>query len=152
MMMVARSMGYSDVLNAVKGRNVSVWTCNTCARMCNGIGGKQAADRLADKLREDGVNVTATASASAACLMQKVYVNKEAMDGADVVISLTCDTGAVCASRAFKKDVLMPLVTLGHGFVDGDGSLFVTLSTSPRTAASFGDAAKEEKAATDPLV
>jgi len=152
MMIVARNMDYDDVLNAVKGRAVSVWTCNTCAKMCNGIGGKQSADRLADKLREDGVNVVASASVSAACLMQKVCSKKEEMTGADIIISLTCDTGAICASNAFKKDILVPLATLGHGFVDDDGSLTVTLSTSVRAPTPFGNAAKEKGTSTDPLV
>lgn len=46
MTVMARDRDYPDLLEDVRGRKVLVWTCNTCARMCN-IGGKEAGERLA---------------------------------------------------------------------------------------------------------
>ena len=152
-MMIARNTDYNDVLNAVKGKRTAVWTCNTCARMCNGIGGQQAADRLADRLRADGVNVSSSFSTSAACLMSKVCPKAEEISkDADIVISLTCDIGVICAARAFKRDILAPLVTLGPGFVDIDGTLIVTSCHDIRTPASLDDAADKKGMTAAPLV
>jgi hypothetical protein len=153
MMMIARNMDYNDILNAVKGRKVVIWTCNTCARLCNGIGGQQAADRLTDKLRSDGVDVKASLSASAACLMSKVTPKTEGIsEDADVVISLTCDIGVTCAAKAFKKDVLAPLVMLGFGYVDDDGSLIVTYCHDVQVPAALDDVAKCKGMTVTPLV
>ena len=152
MMMIARSADYRDVLNAVKGKRVAIWTCNTCARMCNGVGGQQAADRLADKLRADGVTVSSSLSTSAACLMSKVNAKAENISkDADVVISLTCDVGVVCASKAFKKDVIAPLITLGSGFIDADGTLIVTSCPDVKLPAPLDTVAKKKGTSTAPL-
>jgi hypothetical protein len=154
MMMIVRNTEYDDVLKAVKGRKVTVWTCNTCARMCNGVGGQQAADRLADKLREDGVNVSAPSlSVSAACLMSKVNAKAQSIPGdTDIVISLTCDVGVTCAARAFGKDVLAPLITLGSGFIDADGSLIVTSCHDAELPAPLGVIAERKGKSSAPLV
>ena len=37
MMVMRRSCGYPELLESLKGKRVLVWTCNTCARLCNGI-------------------------------------------------------------------------------------------------------------------
>jgi len=152
MMMIARSAEYKDVLKTVKGRKVSVWTCNTCAKLCNGVGGREAADRLAEKLRSDGVNVTSSASVSAACLMSKVNAKAADVTDADVIISLTCDVGVACAARAFRKDIVAPLITLGSGFVDADGTLIVTSCDGAKVPAALKDAAKEKGMSVSPLV
>ncbi|MDR0779015.1 MAG: hypothetical protein LBE48_06245 [Methanomassiliicoccaceae archaeon] len=153
MMMIARNTDYDDILNAVKGRKVTVWSCNTCAKLCNGVGGNQAADKLADKLRADGVDVVSSVSVSAACLMSKVTPKaSDIADLTDVVISLTCDIGVVCAARAFKKDVLAPLTTIGFGYVDDDGSLIVKHSEDVQVPATLNDVAKEKGMSSTPLV
>ena len=65
MTVMARDRGYDELLGDVRGRRVLVWTCNTCARLCN-IGGREAGDRLASKLSEDGVDVAVFVCSSAA--------------------------------------------------------------------------------------
>ncbi|MCL1905090.1 MAG: hypothetical protein FWG19_03085 [Methanomassiliicoccaceae archaeon] len=153
MMMILRNMEYEDLLNTVRGRNVVIWTCNTCARICNGIGGKESAARLAAKLKEDGVNVLSSMSTSAGCLMSKVtYKAPDIPDDADVIISLTCDVGVTCASKAFRKDVVAPFATVGTGFVDDDGTLVVTSSSGAETNETLGDIAKKKGMSTVPLV
>jgi len=151
MMMILRSMNYEDVLRIVKGKNTVIWTCGTCAKICNGIGGQDAADRLAERLRKDGTNVSASVSVSAACLMSKV-IRKETdiPKDTDLIISLTCDIGVECASKAFGKDVLAPLTTIGCGFVDTDGSLMVVSEKGHYD--TLKNAAAERGMGTDPLV
>ena len=152
MMMIARSADYADVMKAVKGRNVMIWTCNTCARMCNGIGGQQAAERLAERLRSDGVNVSISSSVSAACLMSKVNAKAANIPkDVDVIISLTCDVGVRCAGRAFGRDVIAPLITLGSGYIEADGSLTVTSCRGVKTPASLEEAAKKKGMHASPL-
>jgi len=153
MMMILRDTDYNDLLDAVKGRNVIIWTCNTCARICNGIGGREAADRLAAKLREDGVNVLSSMSTSAGCLMSKVRSKAPDIPAdADVIISLTCDTGVSCASKAFGKDVLAPFATVGTGYLDDDGTLIVTSSFGTETNETLSEIAKKKGMSTAPLV
>jgi len=153
MMMIARSAEYEDVLNSAKDRKVSVWTCNTCARMCNGVGGQQAADRLAAKLKEDGVDVRRSMSVSAACLMSKVNAKAAEMsENADAIVSLTCDVGVLCAARAFGKDVIAPLITLGSGYIDGDGTLIVTSCNGLESPAPLNEVAEKKGLSATPLV
>ena len=153
MMMIARNTDYGDVLDAVKGKKVSIWTCNTCAKLCNGIGGQEAADRLAERLRSDGITVSSSVSVSAACMMSKVRPKAaEVSKDADVIISLTCDIGVICASDAFEKEVLAPLVTLGYGFADCDGSPMIILGPDVPVPATLEEVAKGRGMTAAPLV
>ena len=119
MMIVARGMGYTDIVDRLKGKKVALWTCNTCARMCRGIGGSDAVGRMAGKLREDGIDVVSVGSTSASCIVYKV---SDRLSGDfDVILSLTCDIGSRCVGDAYRCDVIEPLVTLGSGFLGADG-------------------------------
>lgn len=125
--MVARDRPYSELKDELVGKKVVIWTCNTCARLCNNIGGNDAAERLAAALEKDGVEILGILSTSASCLEGKVRAkeDKGMMEKADVVLSMTCNIGALCAERVFGKEVLNPLVTVGAGFVGEDRSIFV---------------------------
>ena len=118
MMIVARGMGYADIVDRLKGKKVALWTCNTCARMCRGIGGSDAAGRMAGKLREDGIDVVSVGSTSASCIMSKV--SGRLSGDFDVILSLTCDIGSRCVREGYGTDVINPLVTLGPGFLDAE--------------------------------
>lgn len=121
MTVMARDRGYDELLGDVRGRRVLVWTCNTCARLCN-IGGREAGDRLASKLSEDGVEVAGCVCSSAACFMTKAdRMASEAEGEYDLVVSLTCDMGARNAVEATGKEVLNPVVTFGTGYLDRQG-------------------------------
>ena len=54
MTVMARDREYDQLLEDVRGRKVLIWTCNTCARLCN-IGGQEAGQRLADRLSGDDI-------------------------------------------------------------------------------------------------
>lgn len=122
MMVLRRSMDYPQLLSAVRGRKVLIWTCNTCARLCGGLGGEESAKRLADRLSEDGVNVVGVISTSASCLEEKVIAKCDSFEGrADLIISLTCDVGSRLAAGVFGIPAIDPLETLGPGHLDRNG-------------------------------
>ena len=121
MTVMARDRGYDELLEDVRGRRVLVWTCNTCARLCN-IGGREAGDRLVSKLSEDGVEVAGCVCSSAACFMTKADRMASEVEGEyDLVVSLTCDMGARNAVEATGREVLNPVVTFGTGYLDRQG-------------------------------
>ena len=123
MLVMARDSDYAELSERLRGHRVLVWTCNTCARLCNGIGGDEAAGRLAERLREDGIEVTGVISTSASCIASKVdrKYDEGIIGGADVVLSLTCDVGSSCAGTVFGKPVVNPIETLGTGYMDLNG-------------------------------
>jgi hypothetical protein len=128
MLMIARDREYEDIRDSLKGKKVIIWTCNTCARLCNGMGGDEAANNLASVLKRDGIEIKGVMSTSASCLKGKVRQkeDKEIIGDADTILSLTCDIGSQCASSVFGIKALNPFVTLGPGFIDEDRSLFVS--------------------------
>lgn len=120
MMIMRRSVDYTELLGQLRGKKVAIWTCDTCARLCNGIGGKASATALMERLVSDGIEVTGVLSTSASCIMSKVSskYDPEVIDGCDVILALTCDVGSMCAEIAFDKDSLNPIETLGPGCLD----------------------------------
>ncbi|MDR2698729.1 MAG: hypothetical protein LBB30_03515 [Candidatus Methanoplasma sp.] len=125
--MVARDRPYSELRDGLRGKKVAIWTCNTCARLCFDIGGSESAERLASALRKDGIEVLGVLHTAASCLEKKVRekYDEEIIGGADVILSLTCNIGALCAERAFGKEVLNPIATVGVGFVGENRRIFV---------------------------
>ncbi|MBR7153418.1 MAG: hypothetical protein IKD00_06745 [Candidatus Methanomethylophilaceae archaeon] len=123
MILMTRDSDYPGLLERVRGRRVTVWTCNTCARLCGGIGGSESASRLADALSSDGVDVLGTVSTSASCLMSKAKrCASEVHPDTDLVVALCCDMGALCASRCLGSEVLNPVVTVCPGILSADGT------------------------------
>ena len=108
----------------LRGKRVAIWTCNTCARLCNNIGGTESSERLAEKLRSDGVEVTSVVSTSAACLEKKVIDKKaEILSGdPDIILSMTCCAGDANAKKVFGKDTINPIITHGFGILTEDGT------------------------------
>ncbi len=118
MTVMARDRDYVQLLEDVRGRRVLVWTCNTCARMCN-IGGKEAGERLAAKLAEDGVEVAGSVCSSASCYMSKADRMAASVEGEyNLVVALNCDMGARNAAESTSRDILSPVVTFGTGYLD----------------------------------
>jgi hypothetical protein len=153
--MVARDRPYSELKNNLVGKKVVIWTCNTCARLCYGVGGKESAERLEAALREDGIDVLGVFDTSASCLEGKVRsrYDEEVFGKADVVLSLTCNIGALCAKRVFGKEILNPLATVGAGFADSERTVFVTEDINGvLSVRELRDIAKEKGLCCDPFV
>ena len=123
MMIMERAADLPELEDSLKGRKVFIWTCNTCARLCNGMGGEDSAGRLAEELRGKGIDVVGIGSTSASCLKAKVAAKGcPEISSCDVILSLTCDIGSACARSVFSKDVINPFRTLGTGYLDEDGT------------------------------
>lgn len=122
MMILRRGMDYPELRDSLRGKRVAIWTCGTCARLCNGIGGRDSAERLASKLRSDGVQAVCSIAVSASCMMEKVAERADdpVLGMCDVVVALACDVGSECARACTGKEVLNPLETLGPGYLDGN--------------------------------
>ena len=123
MLIISRSMDYPELLDRLSGKKVAIWTCNTCARLCNSIGGTESSERLASKLKEDGVEVTKVISISAACLGRKVSEKRDELlsGNPDIILCMTCDAGALNAKEFFGKEIVNPIVTHGYGLLSDDG-------------------------------
>ena len=124
MLIVSRSADYPELLDMVRGKKVAIWTCNTCARLCNNIGGTESSERLAEKLKDDGIEVTGVTSTSAACLEKKVIDKKvEILAGnPDIILSMTCCAGDANARKVFGKETINPIITHGFGILTEDGT------------------------------
>ena len=151
MLMIARDRDYPELLEELRGKKVVIWTCNTCARLCNGMGGDEAAEKMAASLRRDGIDVKGVLSTSASCLRGKVRKSEDRsiLDEADILLTMTCYIGSSNAGAIFKKDTLNPFVTLGPGYVEEDRSLYVY---SQDKAEELSAEASRRGLKTDPFV
>ncbi|MDR1404481.1 MAG: hypothetical protein LBJ20_02795 [Candidatus Methanoplasma sp.] len=145
--MVARDRSYEELRRDLRCKKIVIWTCNTCARLCNGIGGTDSAERLAAALRSDGIDVLGVLGTSASCLERKVRAKEdtEMIGRADLVLAMTCSIGALCAERIFGKDVFNPLVTLGTGFADEEGKMMICDCRHPKSPVKELSHAASEK-------
>ena len=126
MLIMARDRSYAELLESLKGKKVHIWTCNTCARLCYELGGRASAERLAEKLRSDGITVTGTSAVAASCMDTSVKKGSVSAD-TDVVVTLTCDMGSELAGEFIGKKLINPIETFGPGmFTDDDGPVLVT--------------------------
>jgi hypothetical protein len=118
-----RNRDYRELSESLSKKKVLVLTCNTCVRICGGIGGAEAGKRLSDKLSEDGIDVTGTICVSASCIGSRVREKFDTgmLARSDVILSLTCPLGASCVAAASGKDVCNPIEMIGIGYIDEDG-------------------------------
>ncbi len=123
MLIITRSMGMDALVQAVQGRRAAIWTCRTCARLCHGLGGDDAAHRLAEYLRSRGIDVVGAASTSACCLWSKVSsaMEKAPFQDAEVIIPLTCDVASLLLEEFTELPRLDCTRTWGRGYLNGEG-------------------------------
>lgn len=123
MIIAGRNRDYKEISESLKGKKVLILTCNTCVRICGGIGGTEAAERLSMKLSEDGIDITDTIPVSASCIGSKLRgkFDPETLASSDVILSLTCPLGASCAASVSGKDIFNPIEMIGIGYIDNDG-------------------------------
>ncbi|MCQ2086232.1 MAG: hypothetical protein MJY54_02270 [archaeon] len=122
MLIVARDRSYPELLSSVDGKRIHIWTCNTCARLCGKIGGKDSANILMNKLKANGIDVIGVSYVSASCIMPIVESKRNEIPNEEItILALTCNIGAKCVKDAFNKKVLNPIKTLGPGYIDSSG-------------------------------
>lgn len=121
MIVMARDRGYVELLEALRGCRVLIWTCNTCARFC-GVGGRESAEDLSRRLSGDGIRIVGIVSSSACCFVRSAEKMKaESEEGYDTVLALCCDIGAVNAGEVTGANIVNPVVTFGAGYLAKDG-------------------------------
>ena len=121
MQLMARDRGLAELVSELRGKRVMIWTCNTCARLCN-VGGSSNAQRLATALRSEGIEVSSVASAKASCIASSVRDNGGKLsDACDTVLVLACDSACELAGKVFGKPCVNPVVTIGTGYLAEDG-------------------------------
>ncbi|MGI5964541.1 MAG: hypothetical protein ACOX8L_01635 [Candidatus Methanomethylophilaceae archaeon] len=155
MIIAGRDREYGDLPESLRKKRVLIWTCNTCVRICGGVGGTEAAERLASKLSEDGIEITGVLSVSASCIASKVRAkcDSKILSETDVIFSLTCPLGAVCAGSVLSKDVFNPLEIAGIGYMDEEGNpITVVDSCEYREIADAEETAEEMGIKLSPFV
>ncbi|HUT27662.1 MAG TPA: hypothetical protein VMW85_06425 [Methanomassiliicoccales archaeon] len=100
MIMTLRRLDYHSLIAFLpRDARVLVWSCNTCARLCNGFGGKEATKVLCSMLSEDGLEVVGGEVSTVSCFKSVI---RKRLDRADFrmmaekathLIPLTCRTG-----------------------------------------------------------
>ncbi len=141
MIIISKDRDYMDLLSDVSGKRVAIWTCETCARI-SGIGGSEMARRLASALVDDGIDVVWVGSTSASCVESRLIDSMKGLNkDVDLIISLTCDVGAMLLSNVTGIQVLNPIHTLGNGYVCRDGSIHLSNIDDVQKPASLTDPA-----------
>lgn len=136
MIVTLRTMDYDGLLASLPaGARVLIWSCNTCARMCGGLGGRDSASTLASMLEEDGRAVVASEVLTATCFINAVRGRlqrtelREAVMGATHVIPLTCQTGTdVLLEEMPHLQVVKVGMTLGVGYISESRGAVLTTS------------------------
>lgn len=123
-------MDYSELSTLFKKKKVLIWTCNTCARLCNRLGGLESCEKLAKRLFQDGVEVVDTVAVSASCIESNVIGKKDIIkyNEPDIVLSITCSIGSKIVEKIFNKKTTNPITTYGWGYIADNGEpVLVTL-------------------------
>ncbi|MDN5357868.1 MAG: hypothetical protein AB7D42_02525 [Candidatus Methanomethylophilaceae archaeon] len=155
MIIAGRNRDYKELSESLSRKRVLVLACNTCVKLCGGLGGADAAERLSDKLSKDGIDVTGTMVVSASCIGSRVRekFDPEMLASFDVILSLTCPLGASCVAAVSGKDICNPVETIGIGYLDEDGTPIVVSGSCdyPEEEPAF-EAAKEAGLKMSPFV
>jgi hypothetical protein len=132
-----RRLGY-EALKAelTPGDKVAILSCDSCARLSDGLGGEEGLAGLADKLAADGFRVTCREVLSIACSLEQLRAciddeaNRALFEEADVVIPLACQAGIAKAKEALPSvRVLQVTETLGTGIFSPDTGARLTEPT-----------------------
>lgn len=155
MLIITRDINFETLLKKVQGKKVAIWTCRTCARLCQGLGGDEAVLALSHSLVSSGVSVVGVASTSASCLTSKVSLamSKDPFSDAEIVISLTCDVAVNVLSKFTEIPILNCTKTWGKGYLDEQNNP-ILMETSPNNAIVETPISKldEGRARTGPFV
>lgn len=135
MIVTLRTMDYDGLLASLpEDSRILIWSCNTCARMCGGLGGRESARALASMLEQDGRTVVASEVLTATCFINAVRGRlqraefREMVLGATHVIPLTCQTGTeVLLQEMPHLQVVTVGRTLGVGYIsESRGAVLTT--------------------------
>lgn len=122
-MIVTSSKPYGMIRAMLKKwKKVGVVSCNSCARVCE-TGGREKMEELANRLKQDGYEVTDTELLPMAC---NVDAAKRPNYQADYLVVLACDSGVCTLQSLFPNKVVVPAnETIGLGARNGQGDIFL---------------------------
>jgi hypothetical protein len=118
-----RRLDYEALKDELAPRDrIVILSCDSCARLSDGLGGEEGLAGLADKLAADGFRVTCRKTLPIACSLEQLRsciddeANGKLFEDADVVIPLACQAGVEKAREALPGiRVLQVTETLGKG-------------------------------------
>ena len=130
----ARRYTYEDLKSKLMpGERILVLSCDSCAKLNNGLGGGEGAEKLARKLRDDGFDVIHQELLNVACspgeLKERLTGMKvrKLFEGADVIIPLSCSAGIERVKEAVPKlRILRVTETLGLGTYSPETGVHLT--------------------------
>ena len=106
---------------------IMILSCDSCAKLCKGLGGEQGLKSLTDKLVADGFNVVHRELLPVACSPEQLTsrlddeANRKLFEEADVIIALTCRSGIERARETLPGlRILEVTKTLGKGTFSPD--------------------------------
>jgi hypothetical protein len=122
-MIVTSSKPYGVIKGMLKKwKKIGIVSCNSCARACE-TGGRDKADELAARLRQDGFDVVDVELLPMAC---NVDAAKKPEYKGDLLVVLACDSGAYTLQSLFTYKMIIPaLNTIGLGARDTQGDIFI---------------------------
>jgi hypothetical protein len=122
-MIVTSSKPYGVIKGMLKKwKKIGIVSCNSCARVCE-TGGREKADELAVRLRQDGFDVVDVEVLPMAC---NVDAARRPNYKGDLLVVLACDSGAYTLQSLFPTKVIIPaLDTTGLGARDTQGDIFI---------------------------
>lgn len=123
MIISLRRMTYDDLkTNLKKDDKIVVWACNNCIKFCDGLGGRESMNKLADKLEQDGYGIIRRELIGASCLLDLVRKRKmeestaKTFEESTIILPLTCEDGYDNVKHVFNdKKVLNITKTIGLG-------------------------------------
>jgi hypothetical protein len=101
---------------------IAVFSCDNCARRCDGLGGEQGLDALAGKLEADGFSVVCRQLFPALCSRKQVQARlddegvKKELARVDVILPLACQMGIDRVKELLPGLTVLTITkTLGKG-------------------------------------
>jgi len=112
---------------------IVILSCDSCAKLNNGLGGEQGVKSLTDKLIEDGFNVIHRELLNVACSPDELkkrlndMKTRKLIEEADVIIPLSCSAGIERVEESMPKlRILRVTETLGLGMYSPETGVRLT--------------------------
>ena len=130
----ARRYTYVDLkTKLMPEERILVLSCDSCARLNNGLGGEEGAKRLMKQLMDDGFDVIHQELLNVACSPDELNGRLDNMkvrklfEAADVIIPLSCSAGIERVEEAVPKlRILRVTETLGLGTYSPETGVHLT--------------------------
>ncbi|MFX1533985.1 MAG: hypothetical protein ACFFDI_07085 [Promethearchaeota archaeon] len=128
MIVSLRTKSYDELKKALsKDEKILLYSCNLCIKLCNDLGGKEAIENLAAKLKNDGYNVIHTEPIGYGCHFglinsrKRGEATKDIFNSADVIVTIICTDGHEKLMKMYKKKkIIATAETVGIGMYSSE--------------------------------